>query len=96
MTSAGVKAQCYVSGGRILLDDNTGGGNVMFAADSVALCWSLGFSRSRMCIHVHLTVFIVLEFGFQPVAHAYTCAFDNIYCVGVCVSAGRPCVYMCI
>ena len=53
-----MKAQCYESGGRILLGDNTDGGKVIFAANSVALCWCLGFSWTLLCIHVHLTIFI--------------------------------------
>jgi hypothetical protein len=53
-----MKAQCYESGGRILLGDNAGGGLIPRPV-SFQCVWSLDFNRTPLYMDVQLTVCIL-------------------------------------
>jgi hypothetical protein len=58
----------------------------MFAADAVALCWSLGFSRSPMCIHVHTYAFDNIYSDLRRIFWSVAGVSEG--CVCVCVGGG--------
>jgi hypothetical protein len=60
MFTAGIKAQWFERGKRILLRDNTGDGVVMLCVVFQApVCWSLDFRQTPLCKTMYFTAFLL-------------------------------------